>query len=186
MAMVSALLLLLVLTMLSVGMFHSFGLEERMAGNTREKQRATHAAGATLTYGESWMISNGGSNAMDAGTGTACAGITATPVVCSNIITNVTQVPWATATNHSPPSMNVTTGTAGAQGAYIAQPQLYISYLSGYYNATAGTQTNAYQIDATAYGGNYNSATVVESTYLVSVTYTSRSDRSKYINLGGP
>ena len=37
MALISAILLLLVLTILSVGMFRSFGLQERIAGNTREK-----------------------------------------------------------------------------------------------------------------------------------------------------
>src|SRR5205807_8509264 len=38
MVLVTALLLLVVVTLLAVGMFRSFGLDEKIAGNVREKQ----------------------------------------------------------------------------------------------------------------------------------------------------
>jgi type IV pilus assembly protein PilX len=44
MVLVTALLLLIVVTILAVGMFRSFGLDERMAGNVREKNRALNTA----------------------------------------------------------------------------------------------------------------------------------------------
>jgi len=37
MVLITALLLLIVVTILAVGMFRSFGLDEKIAGNTREK-----------------------------------------------------------------------------------------------------------------------------------------------------
>lgn len=180
MALVSALLLLLVLTILSVGMFHSFGLQERIAGNTREKERANHAAETAQNYAEWWLTANGGINAT---TGSACTAATTTPVVCSNALTTPTTLPW-NGVNYAPPSMTI--AAAGTLGAYAQSPQFYISFLSSNYNSTAGTQTSVYQIDANATGGNTSSTSIVESTYIVSVTYTARGDNTKYIKLDGP
>ena len=42
--MITALLLLLVATILGATMFRSFGTQEKIAGNLREKERALHAA----------------------------------------------------------------------------------------------------------------------------------------------
>jgi type IV pilus assembly protein PilX len=50
MALVAALLLLVVITILGIGMFRSFGIQERLAGNTRDKQRALHTAEATDSF----------------------------------------------------------------------------------------------------------------------------------------
>src|SRR5690242_21879696 len=90
MALVSSLLLLLVLTMLGVGMFRSFGLQERIAGNTRERQRALHAAIVGQSYAEWWLRVNNGANA---GQGNTCAsGVTTVslpgtpPLICTNAL----------------------------------------------------------------------------------------------------
>jgi type IV pilus assembly protein PilX len=98
MALISALLLLLVTTALGIAMFRSFGLLEHIAGNTREKQRALHAAESARTYAEWWLSGNQGLNAT---TGKVCGGgIVNVPMICSNAITNSTTYPCC----RSPPS----------------------------------------------------------------------------------
>lgn len=185
MALVSALLLLLVVTMLSIGMFRSFGLQERIAGNTREKQRATHAAEGTQTNVETWLVNN--ANTVAAGgnsAGVTCSGIVTAPVVCSNIIQSVTTVPWSIGAQYQPATLTI--GTAGTANAYVSAPMSYISFLGQNYVSASGTQTVAYQVDAMSYGGTTNTVAVVESTYLVSISYNARNDDQKFINLGGP
>ena len=182
MALMSALLLLLVTTILGIAMFRSFGILERVAGNTREKQRALHAAESAQTYAEWWLSGNQGLNAT---TGQACAGALATAVICSNPITNVTTLPWATAVTYTPPGLP--TGNMGTVGNYVSAPSFYITYLGNSYSSTPpGTQTYSYQVDAVGYAGSTSSPAVTESTYTVGITYTSADSLKKYINLGGP
>lgn len=192
MALVSAILILLVLTILSVGMFRSFGLQERIAGNTREKQRATHSAEAAQTYAEWWLSVNQGINAT---TGSSCSSSTTltAATVCTNALTSFTATSsWSVAPSYQPPNMNVGSagsGSAGTADYYTQAPQYYITFLgSAPYNLTknGGATINAYQVDGMSYGGNTNTVSVVESTYLVSVTPTTRNDNQKYISLGGP
>src|SRR5471030_2373748 len=95
---VSSLLLLLVVTVMALAIFRNFGVEEKIAGNQREKQRALHAAESAQQYAEWWLSS--------------ATGVT-TPVICSNIVPaavgqvcantlpsivanqNVANLPWA-------------------------------------------------------------------------------------------
>jgi type IV pilus assembly protein PilX len=183
MALVSALLLLLVTTMLGVAMFHSFGLLEKISGNTREKQRALHTAESAQTFTEWWLTSN---SAINATTGTNCGGVVAVAAatVCSNVLANPASVPWAAGANYVPTGLTV--GTAGTVGDYYAAPMFYISFLNTSYNTATGTTSFSYQIDAAGYGGNASSAAVVEGVYNVSVTYTAQDSLTKFINLGGP
>ena len=58
---VVGLLLLVVLTLFAIGMFRSFGLQEKIAANTRDKQRALEAAQSALQYGEWWLGQGNGS-----------------------------------------------------------------------------------------------------------------------------
>jgi type IV pilus assembly protein PilX len=169
MVLVTALLLLIVVTLLAVGMFRSFGLDEKIAGNVREKQRALSAAETAEQYAEYWLL-NGNSTI-----GVTCTGTVAASVgqVCSNPLTSVTSVVnglWqsggasvgVTYTPTVQSAMNVT-GASGGQGTYYYQPAFYITYL--------GPSTNGlgkiYQIDAVGYGGSADTVAVVESTYIV-------------------
>lgn len=184
MALVSALLLLLVVTILSVGMFRSFGLQEHLAGNAREKARATHGAESAQTGMETWLYNN--ANTIAAGStpgGSTCStrGMT-TPQVCSNLITNVTDpTQWAAYVTYQPSNL-----TVGSAGNITSAPMGYISFLAQNYNTQSGTQTVAYQVDAASYGGNTSTVSVVESTYMVSITYNARSDSKKFVYEGGP
>lgn len=54
-ALITCLLLLVMLTLLAISMFRGYGLQQKLAGNTREKQRAFEAAESALQYGEYWL-----------------------------------------------------------------------------------------------------------------------------------
>ena len=175
MVLVAALLLLVVVTILAVGLFRSFGLDEKIAGNTREKQRALQAAVSAQQFAEWWLsIGNAVSNVSCSGMVTAPAAVQ----VCSNTLEsvmlgagNIAQVPWKvsgtpTGVYYTPTGMTLATGDNITAGTYYQQPVFYISYL-GTGTAANGSTGNLYQIDAVGYGGSLSTAAVVESTYLV-------------------
>jgi type IV pilus assembly protein PilX len=171
---VSSLLLLLVVTILAVGLFRNFGLDEKIAGNTREKQRALQAAVSAQQYAEWWLSVGSAINLV------SCSGAyTTTNVpICTNTLpnavggsANIALVPWKvlgvpTQVAYTPPNMTLATGNSIAAGTYYQTPVFYISYLG------AGTGSNGspgilFQIDAAGYGGSPSTAAVVESTYLL-------------------
>ena len=43
---------------MALSMFRSFGIQEKIAGNMREKQRAVAAAVSAEVYAENWLINN--------------------------------------------------------------------------------------------------------------------------------
>ena len=173
MLLVSSLLLLVVVTILSLSMFRSVGIQEKIAGNIREKQRALHAAESAQQYAEWWLAS--GTNA--ASSAVVCANLLNANLgqgqICSNKLAtaagSVTTVPWQSAgvnigVNYTPPSMTVT--AASDAGTYVAPPRFYISDLGG----AASGQGEVYQIDAVGYGGDATAVAVVESTFSVYVS----------------
>jgi type IV pilus assembly protein PilX len=166
MVLISSLLMLVVVTILAVGLFRSFGIDERIAGNVREKQRSLQAAESAQQYAE-WWLSNG-----NATTGITCSTLVASSVgqICANtlpiVVTNVAAVPWQISgvnvgVTYTPPNMTV--NTTSSTGTYYASPVFYISYLG---LAPTGLGS-VYQIDAVGYGGGPSTAAVVESTYLI-------------------
>ena len=197
MALISGLLLLLVLTILGISMFRSYGMQARIAGNTRDKQRALHAAESVQQYAEWWVSAPGGGNATQ---GNPCSGVVAVAdptlvTVCSNQLDpgSVVAGPWTAGSNkavgftYTLPGMD-TTGT-GAD-TYSLAPLFYIAYLNGSYDKQSGTLITNYQVDAAGYGGAANTTTntvaVVESTYQVKVTYTEHLTNEKFYSLTGP
>ena len=82
MVLVTSLLLLLVVTILAMSMFRSMGLDEKIAGNMRDKQRALNAAETAEQYAENWLSLGNGSNGINC---TAIVNGNANPPqVCSN------------------------------------------------------------------------------------------------------
>lgn len=182
MVLVTSLLLLAVVTILAIGLFHSYGLDEKIAGNTREKQRALQAAVSAEQYAE-WWLSNGLSVS-----NMTCSGVVAYTAaqVCLNtlpaVVTggsggatgNVAILPWtnssgtAVGVTYLPPNMTLAgaNGLSPTSGTYWQTPMFYISYLGVGTGANGGTGS-VYQIDAVGYGGSPNTAAVVESTYIV-------------------
>jgi type IV pilus assembly protein PilX len=179
---VTSLLLLVVVTIMALSMFRGFGIQEKMAGNMREKQRALQAAVSAQTYAEQWLIAN---------SGTSPPVVCAAPVqnanalqgqICSNQLWNVTTVttlPWQIGGNnvgvtYTPPGMNVAAvnQTAPSNNSYAFAPIFYIS--DGGLSLDPNVPGEVYQIDAVGYGGNGNTAALVESTYAV---YSSSNNR---------
>jgi type IV pilus assembly protein PilX len=171
---ITSLLLLVVVTILAVGMFRSFGIQEQIAGNVRDKQRAISVAETAEQYAESYLSSGNAASA------TACTTqVTyATPQVCSLTLqaqgVNPASVPWLISgakvgVTYAPAGpvalpVNATSQqTLGGFNTYSQTPVFYIGFLS---TGTAnGMITNIYQIDAVAYGGSANTTAVVEATY---------------------
>lgn len=188
MALMSAMLLLLVTTILAMAMFRSFGMSERISGNTREKSRALHAAATAQTYAESWLISQGAVNATLGQTCPTSGGPAASgAVVCTNALSNPTSLPWGGGFAYTPPNMTVG-ASAGTIGNYPTGPAFYVQYLGFQYLSGRGGNSSVYTylIDAEGAGGNSASAAVVEGVYMVSVTGTNQSSNKKFVNLGLP
>src|ERR1700691_718736 len=176
MVLISSLLLLLVVTILAVAIFRNYGVEEKIAGNTREKQRALHAAESAQQYAEWWL-----SSGLGATTPIICNGLVAatTPQagqVCANILPqivpngNVANLPWQVnganvGVAYAPPNMGF--NTAGGVNQYYQTPVFYISYLGLTADSTTSNYKLLYQVDAAGYGGSANAIAVVESTYYV-------------------
>ena len=207
MALIAGLLLLLVVTILGIGMFRSFGTQAKIAGNTREKQRALHAANDAQVYAEWWVSQPGGGNAT---MGSTCN----KTVQVTNPTTHVTDPTLVQVCSNqlTPSTVNLTNGTNGAVGQwteaangnpvgflyaptgistsgsdpYYQVPMFYIAFLNGTYDKQSGTQINNYRIEASGYGGTTNTVAVVESTYQAQVTYTTQSSSTKFYSLTGP
>ena len=163
-ALVTSLLLLIIVTILALSLFRSFGSLERIAGNMREKERALHAAEAAQQYGEWWLLQP----ANIAGGPIACVpgtlnGTLGQGQICNAAPVNVSALPWVTVTTYLPAGMSVTPGVNGANGdpPYAQAPGIYIADLG----PAADGLGEAYQVDAYGYGGSTTSAAVVESTY---------------------
>jgi type IV pilus assembly protein PilX len=181
---ISSLLLLLVVTIMALSMFRSFGMQEKIAGNTREKQRALQAAESAQQYAEWWLANQSGaiyavSQGSAAYADAACTAATIdvnlaqTPQICTAatslaVITGVstgTAAAWPVGARnvgaaYAPPKMNYT--TAG-QDFYQYRPHFYITDVG----ALATGRGEAYQIDAYGYGLSNTAIAVVESTVAV-------------------
>jgi type IV pilus assembly protein PilX len=183
-ALISAMLLLVIITILALSMFRSFPIQEKIAGNVREKERAFHAANSALQFGEWWLLANvatgdivcAGQPALLNGNlleGQICANQLYTTPLGPGLIGNLTalgNVPWTVGGNpvgvqFKPTEMNVlgNPGTEGNDSNYISAPVFYIADLG----AAGDAAGEAYQIDAYAYGGSTNTVAVVESIYEV-------------------
>ncbi|NWK43866.1 pilus assembly PilX family protein [Ralstonia pickettii] len=164
------LLLLVVLTLFAIGMFRSFGLQEKIAANTRDKQRALEAAQSALQYGEWWLGQGNGS------TGIACSGVNngntlANMRVCNTALATPSTLPWGVGSTYLPPSMtaNGGGGMAGASSPagdinYAGVPGLYINYIGMSPNGLS----QLFQVTAYGFGGDATTAAVVQSTYRIS------------------
>ncbi len=159
-ALITAILLLLVLTIMGISMFRSFGMQEKIAGNVREKQRAVSAAESAQQYAEFWLT-----NDAVPPTGT-CTGPVSSAIgqVCLPTAIDFTVTPWPIHVTYAQfTADNTLTGNgAPTAGSYYSAPQFYITDLGVY-----GTGGELYQIDAVGYGGTPDAVAVVESTYVI-------------------
>jgi type IV pilus assembly protein PilX len=166
---ITSLLLLVVVTMLAVTMFRSFGVEEKIAGNVRDKQRALQAAETAQQYAERWLATTAIIPATITCTAPANANLGNFQVCQKNSLPNPTLLPWATATTYVPTLPTQMPIATSGVGTYSQIPQFYISYLGPSPSVTGGI---IYLVDAVGYGGSPSSVAVVESTFLVQSNVT--------------
>jgi type IV pilus assembly protein PilX len=178
---ISSLLLLIVVTIIALSLFRSFGVQEKIAGNMREKQRALQAAESAETFAEIWLSNNAGVSVTCAamlngniGQGQICANtltqqnidVTSPPYLITGVPVGVTFLP----TNMV---VNTTASGNGGNPTYYGTPGFYISDMGT--SADPTIPGEVYQVDAYGYGGSGNTVAVVESTFAV---YTSSSNRT--------
>lgn len=175
-ALITSLLIMVIVSLLAVSMYRSFGLQEKIAGNTLEKQRSLQAAESALQYGE-WYIGSQGNG----GGGTACSGIfsaidlTAMKICIAPMsITTASTLPWPVRGDYALPSMTVQAGgglNTGGTGIrtdinYATMPSVYVAYLG----LAPDGKTMLYQVTGAGYGGSTATASVVQSTYSMKFT----------------
>lgn len=178
-ALVTSLLLLVIITILALSMFRSFGSQEKIAGNIREKDRALHAAETAQQFAEWWLLQ--GNNVALGATACAAPAVSANTnpaQICNQTLQNAlglaagtpivnVPVPWTMGLTYTPPNMSTTPGVSGGPNGqdppYFAAPGFYITDV-GPANDGVG---EAYQIDAYGYAGSSTTVAIVESTYEV-------------------
>jgi type IV pilus assembly protein PilX len=188
---VSSLLLLIVVTIIALSMFRSFGIQEKIAGNMREKQRALQAAESAEVFAEVWLTNNAVNGAAvncagmlngNIGQGQICANtltvlnidVTQPPYLIAGVPAGVTYLPMSGQANPMPISTTTSVSVANALNpSYYALPAFYISDVGP--SADSSIPGEVYQVDAYGYGGSVTTVAVVESTFAV---YTSSSNRT--------
>jgi type IV pilus assembly protein PilX len=189
---ISALLLLIIMTILAMAMFRTNGVQELIAGNVREKQRAVQSAQDAVQYAETWLATGGNvlSNSVDCTTlGLVTYPSANSPSICSQPVAsvdtalNVETVPWkfngaelgfmfypgataggsgGTSTGDMRISTTPSSNTTSGLASFYQVPRFYIALLPNY------TKTLAmYRIDAWNWAGTQNTAAVIESNYVV-------------------
>lgn len=168
---ISSLLLLLVVTIIAVSIFRSFGMQEKIAGNVREKQRALNAAESALHYAEWWLSTNVTTSTV----AVSCSGLvngnlSSQVLVCSNGLATPTSMPWKDSGadvgfTYTPPAMTVSNSVNSYGTSYYDNPRFYITDIG----KSAGVG-EVYKVTAAGYGATTNAVAVVESTYSVYVS----------------
>jgi type IV pilus assembly protein PilX len=178
MALITSLLLLAVVTILAVGMFRSFSVQEQIAGNLREKQRALHAAVTAQQYAEWWLTQDNNAASLPI----ACQGLLSANLkqgrICTNKLTSVTNPPLEiggekVGVTYNPGGNMDVRQTDLKRDSYWDVPRFHIAHVG----TSADLQGEVYQIDAVGYGATSNAVAVVESTFVL---------KAGVVDRGGP
>jgi|HubBroStandDraft_2_1064218.scaffolds.fasta_scaffold02903_2 type IV pilus assembly protein PilX len=185
---VTAMLLLIVVTIMALSMFRGYGAQERLAGNTRDKQRALAAAISAQQYAE-FQLASGAAPLP----GVCPAGIlpngmqVCLPPPAPAPLPNFATLPWLTGVTYSVFTSNTinnvsnvisatgTRDTATQSASYVQAPVFNVIDLGPNAGTPAG---EVYQVDAVGFGGTSNTVAVVESTFVIGSNTPS--------NLGNP
>jgi type IV pilus assembly protein PilX len=144
-------------------------LNERAAGNYREKQRSFQLAQTTLQYAEWWLLQGNGTNPESCTTLVDANAAPSSVVSCSTIYSNTvfSSIPWRTSASvdfgfqYTPP--NVTISSAGGTNSYSLAPRFYIHSMG----TDASNQFLLYRVTAMARAGNDTSNSVLQSIFAV-------------------
>ncbi len=158
-ALVSALLILVVITLLGVSLFLGVNLQQQAAGNSMEKARALEVAQSVTTAAEQWLDTYAK---------------TIVPVACGSLVNvfRLCAVPpntpanpksWAGVGATQVNLQGMLISANGGLNTYVARPMVWITYLG---RATMGPG-NLYEIDTQAYAGNTHTVAVTQVVYYV-------------------
>lgn len=154
-----------------------------IAGNIREKQRAIQTAEAAEQLAEMWLATPGNVVQYNSVPCTS-VGVVAwpnVPLICTAPVAsitdaaNATTVPWKVSASevgftYFPGSTtgngDLTVSTAGGANSYYQVPRFYIGIVQN----QSSIRQAVYRIDAWNYAGTPNTATVVESNFVVTNT----------------
>jgi type IV pilus assembly protein PilX len=174
---ITAMLLLIVVTIMALSMFRGYGAQERLAGNTRDKQRALAAAISAQQYAE-FQLASGAAPLP----GVCPAGIlpngmqVCLPPAAPAPLPNFAAWPWTSGITYSVFTSNAINGvsniisatgtrdTATQAASYVQAPVFNVIDLGPNKGTPAG---EVYQVDAVGFGGTSNTVAVVESTFVI-------------------
>ena len=188
-ALIASLIIMLLMTLLALSVFSGNSLFEKIAGNTREKQRALQVAQDALLYGEYWVGTQ-----TSAPPATTCSGTLSTITVCNvSASTSPATIDGLTMYTVWQPSTAMSTagggGTVAATGdiVYAQNPGIYIYYI-GTSKLDGGP---LYEITAIGYGGSTGAnrtEAIVQSIYEWKTPSTTGipGKASTTVSLGGP
>lgn len=171
-ALIMALAFLLLLTIIGISALGTSTLEEKMAGNTRDRNLAFQAAESALLLAESWLAANG--SGLVVNTATYTQGLYK-PNICPGAATVSTTPVWDCVTWTSTANLVVfpNTPTGGTLGAQVQGVSTQPKYIIEQFNPTpapagspGGTpQTCTYRITARGTGGSNFSVAMLQSMY---------------------
>jgi type IV pilus assembly protein PilX len=159
-ALIVSLIMLLVMTVLAVTATRTTTLQERMAGNLRNKAIAFEAAETTLRVGEAWVEARVGGERPVAVDIASC-GSPPCDVLANGDLDPLAPGTWSGSDVRTGPSL---AQTAADPQYYIEQQQIVRDSL----NVGQSTDQNAriyYRITARAVGGDTTAESVLRSTY---------------------
>lgn len=167
-ALIIGLLMLLIITLLGIAMYKSVSLDEKVAGNLREKQRSFQAAESALRYAEWWLSQHGGETGTDCH-GTVVVDSPSKMAACATPLATADTLPWPDKFDYQPKGMSVDARggltAPDADGVQDVQYQAAPSVHVYYKGLSADGKSMLYQVTSVGYGGAPNAATVLQSTY---------------------
>lgn len=187
---VTAMLLLIVVTIMALSMFRGYGAQERLAGNTRDKQRALAAAISAQQYAEFQLASGAAPLPGVCPAGILPSGMqVCLPPPAPAPLPNFATLPWLTGVTYLMFTQNAINGVSNVISAsgtrdnatqsasYVQAPVFNVIDLGP--NAPGALPAGeVYQVDAVGFGGTSNTVAVVESTFVIGSNTPS--------NLGNP
>ena len=165
--MIASLLFLIVLTLLGMSAMGMVGLQQRMASNLKEKERATEVAEVAIRASEVWLSNE---------TEIPVAG-SAVVSIFDNTTNFILASTWSSVATHNLPPFNDSTyiGTGlvgGASAKYFAAPQsiteeaAFVPYSLYPDDIALGRGMFYYRVTGRGFGGNVTAQSIVQSMYM--------------------
>lgn len=161
-ALIVALVMLLVLTLIAVTASRTSTLQERMAGNLRQSSLAFEAAESTLRIGEEWIENQIGGPRPVAVTVSGCGSPPCEVLVLDELDPFDYSAAWGSSNVHD--TAETPYGTAAPPEYFIEEQQVVRDSL----NVGMSTDTAArhyYRITARAVGGTTSAESILRSSY---------------------